>query len=364
MKSQKTRKGSNRLQDNKAEEAQYIADAAGLDFTPEEAHAREVSPISNGGDDPALRPPGLDDFTGQQHIRDILKVSISGARGRGEVIEHILLYGPPGLGKTTLAQIIHTEMQQGGSFRPLSAPTLQKPYDLASILVTIAKGDVLFLDEIHRLHPSMAELLYGAMEDFRIDIPVGEGGRARDVSITLPKFTLIGATTRSGVLPRPFRDRFGLDLRLEPYSNEELASIALRSARLLGLEMEAGVEMDLARRSRGTPRIINRLVRRLRDGVAHHGTQVATHEIAQQTFARLRIDDQGLDEADRLYLECLTNRFRGGPAGIEALAAALGEEVRTLEDEIEPWLLRCGLIERTRMGRILSSKRGTQDSLL
>ena len=281
----------------------------------------------------------------------MLSVVLDGARGRGEPLDHLLLYGPPGLGKTTLANVVANEM--GGGFRAISAPAVQRPGDLAALLVSLQQGDVLFIDEIHRLSSAVEEVLYSAMEDFRLDILAGEPGRAQAVTIPLPRFTLVGATTKSGMLAKPLRDRFGIDVKLDLYPEVELAAVAARSAGLLGVRLGDGVDMEIARRSRGTPRVANRIVRRLRDFAAFARSSDVTPEVAEGAFEWLELDGGGLDALDRRYLDALRNRFRGRAVGIETLAAALGEDAGTLEDEVEPWLLQRGLVDRTPRGRVL-----------
>ena len=304
----------------------------------------------SGGDDLALRPVDLEEFVGQQQARRILRMSIAGAKSRGEPVGHSLIYGPRGLGKTTLARIIAIETNCG--FRSLSGPTLQKVTDVGPILASLVEGDVVFVDEIHRMSPPVSEMLYTVMEDFRLDLTVGEPGHTRAISIPLPRFTLVGATTMSGMLMGPLRDRFGINIRLSPYTEEELTEIALRSARLISLTLEEGVAGEVARRSRGTPRLVNNLLRRLQDAAAEARVTLVGSDLAEATFELLGIDHKGLDESDRRYLDCLRGRFRGGPVGLKALATALGEDSTTLENEIEPWLLRQGLLDRTHRGRM------------
>ena len=307
--------------------------------------------MTNPPDDPALRPKSLANFVGQPYSRKLLSMAIAGAKARREPLEHVLLSGPPGLGKTTLAQILASEMQSG--FRSISAPSISRVGDLAAALVSMQPHDILFLDEIHRLPIAVAEILYGAMEDYRLDILAGEDGAGTPVSIPLPRFTLVGATTRPGQLPRPLRDRFGLDARLEPYAVCDLAIIVERSAELLGMSLGDCVPEMVAVRSRGTPRIANRMLRRLRDFV---GEAVLTGEVAGQGFAFLGVDGDGLDERDRRYLACL--RERGRPVGVKTLAAVLGEDVGTIEEEIEPWLVGRGLVDRIPQGRVIVANSG------
>jgi Holliday junction DNA helicase RuvB len=325
-------------------------------------HPRIVA-AAGGDDDPALRPRSLADFVGQPRLRELLAMELSGCRLRGEHMDHVLFYGPPGLGKTTLAQIIAAEV--GTGFHSVAAPTIQRPGDLASALVCLGKGDVLFIDEIHRLQPVVEEVLYGAMEDFELNIMAGDMGGARPVRIPLQRFTLVAATTRSGMLSRPLRDRFGVDAMLEPYSIEDLSTVAARSARLLGMQMEEGVAARVAASARGTPRIANRLLRRLRNFAAHEGAEVITGELAARAFAFLGVDGQGLDARDRRYLECLRVRFNGRAVGLETLAAATGEDADTLRDEVEPWLVARGFVDRTQRGRMLGpAAGGLQGALL
>jgi Holliday junction DNA helicase RuvB len=320
---------------------------------------RIVAP-AGADDDPALRPHSLAEFTGQPRACAFLAMAVSGARARGETLDHVLLHGQPGLGKTTLAQIL--ALETGAGFRAVSAPSVQRPGDLASALVSLSPRDILFLDEIHRLPAAVCEVLYSAMEDFRIDVLAGPPGSARPVSIPLPRFTLVGATTRPGQLPRPLRDRFGIDARLEPYSSPDLALVAERSARLLGMRLGAGAGTAVAIRARGTPRIANRLLRRLRDYAAHEGATDVDAALAGRAFEFLGIDGRGLDARDRRYLACL--RDRGRPVGVKMLAAALGEESWTIEEEIEPWLVCGGFVDRTPQGRILGPQSRRQGNLI
>lgn len=301
--------------------------------------------------DITLRPQTLRDFTGQSALKDNLKVFIDAAKLRGQPLDHTLLHGPPGLGKTTLAQIISKEM--GVGFRSTSGPIIARAGDLAAILTTLQPHDVLFIDEIHRLSTVVEEVLYPAMEDFKLDLMIGEGPSARSVQIDLPPFTLIGATTRSGLLTQPLRERFGIPLRLQFYTMEELRSIVTRGAALFGFSLSEGAADELARRSRGTPRIAGRLLRRLRDFADVAGETVVSESLACNALDRLAIDKLGLDAQDRKYLLCLAEFYGGGPAGVETLAAALSEQKDTIEEVIEPYLIQQGLIQRTPRGRTL-----------
>ncbi len=299
----------------------------------------------------SLRPRSLAEFTGQKASRENLDVFIRAARGRGEALDHVLLHGPPGLGKTTLAQIVALEL--GVGFRATSGPVIQKAGDLAAILTNLQPKDVLFIDEIHRLQPAIEEVLYPAMEDFQLDLIIGEGPAARSVRIDLPPFTLVGATTRAGLLATPLRDRFGIPLRLVFYTPGELRLIVTRGARLLNFELTEDGATEIARRSRGTPRIAGRLLRRVRDFAAVAKSGAVDRKIADAALTRLEVDRLGLDAMDRRYLRRIADHHAGGPVGVETLAAALAEARDTLEDVIEPFLIQEGLILRTSRGRML-----------
>ena len=316
-----------------------------LDTTQQEAEAFEENP---------LRPLQLDDFIGQPALRENLKVFIEAAKTRGDAMDHVLLFGPPGLGKTTLAQIIAKEM--GVGFRATSGPVISKAGDLAAILTNLQPHDVLFIDEIHRLNSNVEEILYPAMEDRKLDLIIGEGPAARSVQIELPPFTLIGATTRSGLLTNPLRDRFGIPLRLEFYSNEELGQIVQRSGRILGMNMSEEGAAEIARRSRGTPRIAGRLTRRVRDFAQVAKSDVIDANIADLAMKRMDVDAQGLDTMDRRYMSCIIDNYGGGPVGVETIAAVLSEQRDVVEDVIEPYLGQQGFIQRTPRGRCMSEK--------
>ncbi|HWI82391.1 Holliday junction branch migration DNA helicase RuvB [Ramlibacter sp.] len=298
----------------------------------------------------ALRPKQLDEYVGQARIREQLEIFVGAARKRGEALDHVLLFGPPGLGKTTLSHIIAHEL--GVNLRQTSGPVLEKPKDLAALLTGLERNDVLFIDEIHRLSPVVEEILYPALEDYQIDIMIGEGPAARSIKLELQPFTLVGATTRAGMLTNPLRDRFGIVARLEFYTAEELARIVTRSAGLLKAPMDEGGGMEIARRSRGTPRIANRLLRRVRDYADVKGTGHISQEIAQLALAMLDVDPQGFDVMDRKLLEAVIHRFDGGPVGLDNIAASIGEEAGTIEDVIEPYLIQQGYLQRTPRGRI------------
>ena len=297
----------------------------------------------------ALRPKGLGEYVGQAKAREQLEIFIGAAKGRAEALDHVLLFGPPGLGKTTLSHIIANEL--GVNLRQTSGPVLEKPKDLAAILTNLERNDVLFIDEIHRLSPVVEEILYPALEDYQIDIMIGEGPAARSIKLDLQPFTLVGATTRAGMLTNPLRDRFGIVARLEFYSAEELTRIVTRSAALLDVPMEEGGAMEIARRSRGTPRIANRLLRRVRDYAQVKGDGRIDASTADKALAMLDVDPQGFDVMDRKLLEAIIHRFDGGPVGLDNLAAAIGEEPGTIEDVIEPYLIQQGYLQRTPRGR-------------
>ena len=300
--------------------------------------------------DRAVRPQTLADYVGQDPVKEQMDIFIRAASGRGEPLDHTLVFGPPGLGKTTLANIIANEM--GVSLKTTSGPVLDKAGDLAAMLTNLEAGDVLFIDEIHRLSPVVEEILYPALEDFSLDIMIGEGPAARSIKLDLPPFTLIGATTRAGLLTSPLRDRFGIVQRLEFYSLKDLASIVSRSADLIGISSDASGCEEIARRSRGTPRIANRMLRRVRDFAEVKGDGKITKEIADTALNMLKVDHQGFDHLDRRLLTTLIDKFDGGPVGIDSIAAAISEERGTLEDVIEPYLIQQGFLARTSRGRI------------
>jgi Holliday junction DNA helicase RuvB len=311
-----------------------------------------ITPIVGGDDDPfeaSLRPRTLAEYVGQTKAKGNLQVFIDAARGRREALDHVLFYGPPGLGKTTLANIIATEM--GVNIKSTSGPVIEKPGDLAAVLTNLEEGDVLFIDEIHRLSPVVEEILYPAMEDYQLDIMIGQGPSARTIKLDIPRFTLIGATTRAGLLSSPLRDRFGVITRLEFYSDEELGVIVRRSAGILGIAIEGSGAAEISRRSRGTPRIANRLLRRVRDFAQVKGDGVITRELADLALGCLEVDHRGFDHMDRLLLLTIIDKFSGGPVGLETLAAAVGEEKDTIEDVIEPFLIQQGYLNRTPRGR-------------
>ena len=320
--------------------------------------ARIVSPQNQPedeqiGNNPVnLRPNTLADFVGQREVCNNLKVFITAAKQRGEALDHVLLFGPPGLGKTTLSSIVAKEL--GVGFHATSAPMISKSGDLAAILTNLERNDVLFIDEIHRLNPAIEEVLYSAMEDFQLDLIIGEGPSARSVRIDLQPFTLVGATTRSGLLSTPLRERFGIPLRLDFYSEADLKKIVQRGAKLLNIEISDDGALEIAKRSRGTPRIAGRLLRRVRDFGAVSEQKVIDSHISDMALKRLDVDDFGLDNFDRRYLQCIVKNYGGGPVGADTLAAALSEERDTIEEVVEPFLLKLGFLQRTPRGRIIS----------
>ncbi|MGE5721341.1 MAG: Holliday junction branch migration DNA helicase RuvB [Sphingomonadales bacterium] len=304
--------------------------------------------------DAALRPKTLDEFIGQKSARENLRVFIRAAKSRGDALDHVLFFGPPGLGKTTLAQIIAREL--GVGFRATSGPVIAKSGDLAALLTNLEDGDVLFIDEIHRLSPVVEEVLYPAMEDRALDLMIGEGPSARSVRIDLPKFTLIGATTRQGLITTPLRDRFGIPVRLNFYTVEELEQVVRRGARLLGMNLTDDGASEIARRSRGTPRIAGRLLRRVRDFAHAEGDEVVDAGVADRALNRMEVDAIGLDAMDRRYLTMIADIYKGGPVGVETLAAGLSEPRDTIEEVIEPYLIQLGLVARTARGRVLNGR--------
>lgn len=297
----------------------------------------------------SLRPRYLAEYIGQAQVKENLKVYIEAAKQRKESLDHVLLYGPPGLGKTTLSAIIANEL--GVSIRTTSGPAIERPGDLAAILTNLQEGDVLFVDEIHRLHRTVEEVLYPAMEDFALDIIIGKGPSARSVRLDLPKFTLIGATTRAGLLSAPLRDRFGVVSRLEYYTEDELTFIVSRTADILGAQIIGEAAREVGKRSRGTPRIANRLLKRVRDYAQVKGDGIITLELAQMALKQIQVDDRGLDHIDYKMLEAIIRMFNGGPVGLDTIAATIGEESQTIEDVYEPYLLQLGFIQRTPRGR-------------
>ena len=302
--------------------------------------------------DSSLRPRSLDEFVGQDRVKEQLAIALEAAKGRSEALDHVLLAGPPGLGKTSLAFIIREEL--GVGLRSVAGPALERKGDIAAILTSLEERDVLFVDEIHRLSRAVEEILYPALEDFRLDIVVGQGPAARTLTLDLPRFTLVGATTRTGLLTTPLRDRFGMTYRLEHYEPEELARIVTRSARILEVEIAAAAAEEIARRARGTPRVANRILRRVRDvaEVRHDGA--VSLEVAREALDLLEVDGHGLERVDRELLSAIARKFDGGPVGLSTLAVALGEEPGTIEDVYEPYLLQLGLIQRTPRGRIVT----------
>jgi len=304
------------------------------------------------GVDKTIRPLNLSEFIGQEQMKDNLRIYIKAARGRGEALDHVLLYGPPGLGKTTIAQIVAREM--GVSLKTTSGPIITKTGDLAALLTNLESHDVLFIDEIHRLNPAIEEVLYPAMEDFTLDIMIGEGPAARTVRIDLPPFTLVGATTRLGLLTNPLRDRFGIPLRLNFYSPEELSIVIKRGASILNVQLSEDGAHEIARRARGTPRIALRLLRRVRDFAAVYGNTEVTSTIADRALTRLEVDNLGLDSNDHRYLRFIAEHYAGGPVGVETISAGLSEQRDAIEETIEPYLLQQGFLQRTPRGRVLT----------
>ena len=322
------------------------------DFAPAPKRVMSAAPDSPKEEalERALRPKLLDEYVGQAKAREQLEIFIGAARQRGEALDHVLLFGPPGLGKTTLSHIVAHEL--GVNLRQTSGPVLEKPKDLAALLTNLEKNDVLFIDEIHRLSPVVEEILYPALEDYQIDIMIGEGPAARSIKLDLQPFTLVGATTRAGMLTNPLRDRFGIVARLEFYTPQELQTIVRRSAGLMKSPIMEEGAMEIARRSRGTPRIANRLLRRVRDYAQVKGDGTITLDIANRALAMLDVDPQGFDIMDRKLLEAVIHRFDGGPVGLDNIAASIGEESGTIEDVIEPYLIQQGYLQRTPRGRI------------
>lgn len=316
--------------------------------------SRLISSEKRGEDiDVSLRPKSLDEFIGQQAARENLKIFIEAAKGRGEALDHVLFVGPPGLGKTTLAQIMSHEL--GVNFRSTSGPVIAKAGDLAALLTNLEERDVLFIDEIHRLNPAVEEILYPAMEDFQLDLIIGEGPAARSVKIDLSRFTLVAATTRLGLLTNPLRDRFGIPVRLDFYTVAELETIVRRGARLLSLPMDDEGAVEIARRARGTPRIAGRLLRRVRDFASVAGAKIVDRKTADAALLRLEVDGLGLDSLDRRYLNMIARNFGGGPVGVETIAAGLSEPRDAIEDIIEPYLIQQGFVNRTPRGRVLTA---------
>jgi Holliday junction DNA helicase RuvB len=312
--------------------------------------------VLDGGEDEldrSLRPQSLADFVGQERVKEQLAIALEAAKARAEALDHVLLVGPPGLGKTTLAQIVRQEL--GVGLRTIAGPALERKADMAAILTSLESRDVLFVDEIHRINRAIEEILYPALEDFRLDIVVGQGPAARTLSLDLPHFTLVGATTRTGLLTTPLRDRFGMTFRLDLYEPDELGKIVRRSARILDVPIEEEAAEEIARRSRGTPRIANRILRRVRDVAQVRHAGAVTTEVAQEALALLEVDGHGLERTDRELLRAVVERFDGGPVGLSTLAVALGEEQDTIEDVYEPYLLRLGFLQRTPRGRTVTS---------
>jgi Holliday junction DNA helicase RuvB len=314
-----------------------------------------LAPVLQEGDEEveqSLRPRRLDDFVGQERTKEQLEIALSAAKARGDALDHVLLVGPPGLGKTTLATIVREEL--GVGLRTVAGPALEKKGDMAAILTGLEPRDVLFIDEIHRMNRAIEEILYPALEDFRLDIIVGQGAGARTLTLDLPPFTLVGATTRTGLLTTPLRDRFGMTFRLGYYEPEELASIVRRSARILGIEIENAAAEEISGRARGTPRVANRILRRVRDVAQVRHAGAVTLEIAGEALTLLEVDEVGLERTDRELLSSIADKFGGGPVGLSTLAVSLGEEPDTIEDVYEPYLLQLGFLQRTPRGRVIT----------
>ena len=314
----------------------------------------DVEELETDNFEATLRPQTLNDYIGQEEIKSNLKVFIEAAKMRNEALDHVLLYGPPGLGKTTLAHIIANEL--GSNIKTASGPSLEKSGDLAAVLSAIEPGDVLFIDEIHRMPKFVEEILYPAMEDFELDIIIGADGKSRSIKIDLPPFTLVGATTRAGDLSSPLRDRFGIVSKLNYYKDEELQQIVKRTGRVLDMEIDDDAALEIAKRCRKTPRVANRLFKRVRDFALVEGTGKIDYDITVNSLSRLQVDEYGLDQIDIEYLTALINKFNGGPVGVETIATAIGEEVTTIEDVVEPFLLQEGFIKRTQRGRMATDK--------
>lgn len=311
-------------------------------------------PVTDERDDPSLRPQQLEQFIGQHELRANLRVFVEAARARQEAMDHVLFHGPPGLGKTTLSQIVSREL--GVGFRATSGPVIARAGDLAAILTNLQPRDVLFIDEIHRLNPAVEEILYPAMEDFQLDLVIGEGPAARSVRIDLPRFTLVGATTRAGLLTTPLRERFGIPMRLDFYNADDLATIVTRAAALLDMQLSADGAREIAARSRGTPRVASRLLRRVRDFASVDGATAVGATEADAALNRLDVDKAGLDRMDHRYLSCIAEKYGGGPVGVETIAAVLSEQRDAIEDVIEPYLIRQGLVRRTPRGRMIATE--------